>query len=241
VLDLWTWQGALIGAGVAVGALVQGSVGFGFALVAAPVMALIAPSALPATALLLGFPLNLFVVWRERAHADLHGFPHIVGGLVAGTAGGAAIMTAMPSASLSVLFGGAIVSVSALSALRPMEHHGHAVRVAAGTASGLINTVAGTGGPPLALLYQRRPGPQLRSTLALAFLIALVLSVIGVAVAGRLGWEHVRESLALVPALAIGAWSSRYVSRWLDERWLRPAVLAFAAASGAAALMRGLL
>lgn len=241
MFDLGGSQIALLAVAVALGALVQGAVGFGFALVAAPVFTLVAPQAMPGALLVLGLPLNLFVAWRERAHADLDGLVPVVAGLVVGTAAGTAILAAVPAASLSVLFGAAIVGATALSAARPIRHVGGPARIAAGTASGLINVVATTGGPPLALLYSRRPGPQLRATLALAFLIGLVLSLVGALVAGRLDGEHVVVAASLVPALAVGLWSSRLVARALDERWLRPAVLVFAAGSGLAAVARGLL
>ena len=242
MIDLTSVDGALVAASIVAGALVQGAVGFGFALVCAPVIALVEPAALPAVVLLLSIPLNTFVALRERPHIDLDGIHHLLGGLVAGTAGGTAIMAVMPAASLSVAFGAAIVVVSGLSVLRP--HPGeirHPVRIAAGTASGLINTVAATGGPPVALLYQRRPGPQLRSTLAVVFLISIVLSLGGLAIAGRLERQHATTALALLPALALGALASKAAARRLDERWLRPAVLTFAAASGMAAIVRGIL
>jgi hypothetical protein len=232
----------LVAVAVAIGALVQGSVGFGFALVSAPVIALVEPGALPATVLLLSVPLNVAVAWQERAHADLTGFHHLIGGLVVGTGGGTVIMATMSTASLSAVFGGAIIAMAGLSAIRPArEHHGHPVRMAAGVASGLINTVSGTGGPPIALLYHRRPGPQLRSTLAMAFLVALALALTGLVIAGRLRWEHFVVALALVPALATGLVVSRVVARFLDRRWLQPAVLTFAAASGLAALLRAVV
>jgi len=232
----------LVAVAVAVGALVQGSVGFGFALVSAPALALIEPAALPATVLLLSVPLNVAVAWRERAHADLAGFRPLIGGLVIGTGGGTVIMATMPTASVGAVFGVAIIGMAGLSAIRPAkEHHGHPVKVAAGIASGLINTVSGTGGPPIALLYHRRPGPQLRSTLALAFLVALVLALAGLVIADRLRWEHFLVAAALVPALATGLLVSRTIARFLDRRWLGPAVLTFAAASGLAALLRAVV
>jgi uncharacterized membrane protein YfcA len=47
--------------------------------------------------------------------------------------------------------------------------------------------------------------------------------------------------LLLAPGLPVGPWLSGRVAQALDERWLRPAVLAFGALSGALVLVHGLL
>jgi len=51
---------------VGLGAVVQGSVGFGLALVVAPAMTLVSPEALPATVLLLTMPMASVMAARER-------------------------------------------------------------------------------------------------------------------------------------------------------------------------------
>lgn len=54
-------------------ACLQGSVGFGLRMIAAPVTALIDPSLLPATLVLLSVVLTLTITVRERQHLDLRG------------------------------------------------------------------------------------------------------------------------------------------------------------------------
>jgi len=39
-------------------------------------------------------------------------------------------------------------------------------------------------------------------------------------------------ALELLPGLLVGLWASQWVVKRLDERWLRPAVLVFAAVAG---------
>ncbi|HET9650648.1 MAG TPA: hypothetical protein VFP36_00580, partial [Usitatibacter sp.] len=70
-------------------ALVQGSIGVGFALITAPVMAMLAPQLVPVGLLALMLPLNAYVAWRERAALDRFGMTWITAGRVAGTAAGA--------------------------------------------------------------------------------------------------------------------------------------------------------
>jgi uncharacterized protein len=73
---------------VLVGAVVQGSVGFGLALVVVPVLALIRPEVLPAVVLLLTMPMATLMVVREWRSADVAGLLPILGGRVLGTLGG---------------------------------------------------------------------------------------------------------------------------------------------------------
>ena len=58
---------------------------------------------------------------------------------------------------------------------------------------------------------------------------------------GEVRGEQVVWALQLLPAMALGLWASRFTATRLDGRWLRPAVLAFAALAGVAALLRALL
>ena len=68
-------------------AFVQGSTGVGFALIVAPVIGLLKPELLPVCVLVLMLPLNLYVVWRERAAVDRVGASWITGGRIVGSAG----------------------------------------------------------------------------------------------------------------------------------------------------------
>ena len=91
---------------VILGALIQGSVGFGFALIVVPILALADPESLPATVLLLALPLSSVVAFRERHSIDLLGFYWLTGGRLLGIAGGLGLLVMVPTSYLSVLTGG---------------------------------------------------------------------------------------------------------------------------------------
>ncbi len=231
----------LIGVMLALGGFVQASIGLGFALVSAPVIALVEPEAIPVVLLLLAAPLNVFVLARERSAVDRPAAGHVILGMAAGSAAGAAILRAVPQDDLAVLFGAAVLLAVGSSIVHPAARFGGRARVSAGVGAGIINTVAATGGPVVALVFQHREGSALRSTLALAFLAQVVLSVAALAVAREVGWDHVRLALAVTPAVAVGVALTGPMLRVIDRGVLRPAVLTFAALSGAAAIARGLL
>jgi uncharacterized membrane protein YfcA len=230
---------ALIAVGV--GGVVQGSIGFGFSLVAAPVLALVHPEALPATLLLLGVPLNVFTTIRERRCIDLRGLTSVLGGRVIGAVAGAGILVVVPARFLSTLFGVLILLAVVLSALRPGFRPRQRLRFVAGVASGIMATGAAVGGPALALVYQDRQGAVLRSTLAVFFLFGLAVSLAALTVAGKITASQVALSLRLLPALVIGLAASGTVARLVDRRSLRPAVLAFSFVSASAAILKGII
>ena len=95
------------------------------------------------------------------------------------------------------------------------------------------------GGTPLALVYQDRSGAELRSTLAISFVVGIAMSLVGLGLAGQVEGRHLLLALQLLPCMLVGLWVSRWVVERFDERWLRPAVLAFAAAAGLVIILLG--
>ena len=90
---------------VGLGAVVQGSVGFGFALVAVPVLTLVRPEVLPATVLLLMMPMATTMAVKDRREIDIPGLAYLLSGRLAGTLGGVGLLWLVPDKFLSVLFG----------------------------------------------------------------------------------------------------------------------------------------
>jgi uncharacterized protein len=226
---------------VAVGAAVQGSVGFGANLLAAPVLAVIEPEALPATLTLLILPLAVAMVRRERQGVDWPAVGWLMVGRVPGTVIGSLVVAAVAGDTLSVLAGVGVLVAVGMSLLTTTVPITRGTTVAAGVASGAMGTATSIGGPPMALLYQHHEGPTLRATLAAAFSLGTVLSLVALALAGAVAPWQLALALALFPGTVVGiAVSHRLISR-LDGAWLRPTVLAFAAVTAAAAVVRGLV
>ena len=161
------WLPALAAnAAVAFGATVQGAVGFGMALVAAPMLVLIRPELVPGPLLINGLALTLLVARRERDSIDLSGVKWALVGRVPGVALGALALTAVSADAMSLLVGLAVLAGVALGFARVKLSPDPRVLLGAGLLSGVFGTIASIGGPPLALVYQHEPGPRLRGTLA---------------------------------------------------------------------------
>ncbi len=183
----------------------------------------------------------LFQCVAERRGLDAAGFGRMTAGRVPGTALGAWVLSQAGPTFVAGAAGGLLLVAAAGSAIRGARSTSHGLEVAAGFVSGVAGTVGAVGGPYLGLAYADRPGPVLRATVSFAFLVGIVASLIAIGVAGKIERAPVQLGLALVPATFVGLFGGRRLTRLLDGGWLRPAVLVFAGAAGAFALLRAVL
>lgn len=222
---------------VAVAAFVQGSSGLGFALIVAPVVGIVSPGLLPVFLLAVMIPLNVYVLWRERAALDLRGASWITAARLVATPCGLLLLVAIPDHHLGVLVGGATVLAVLVSIAAPSFTPGYRAYLGAGAVTGITETATGVGGPPLALVYQHRPPAELRATVAACFLTGEVASLALLFGTGQAQLDQLAPILPVLPALAIGAWLSKLTHRHIDAARMRLLVLAFALVSGGALMI----
>lgn len=67
------------------------------------------------------------------------------------------------------------------------------------------------------------------------------ISLLALTIVGRMNSGHLLLALGPFPALLMGLWSARFAAGLLAGRWLRPAILLFAAASGLTAVLLGIV
>ncbi|QRZ16211.1 sulfite exporter TauE/SafE family protein (plasmid) [Paracoccus methylovorus] len=230
---------ALLSMMVGASAFVQGAVGIGFALIMAPIFGLIDASYLPVTLLILMLPLNFLVAWRERQMIDRRGTSWITAGRFFGAFLGMAVLIALSVRQLEVAVGLFTVLAAVVALLSPPFSPSPSASLGVGLFTGVTETATGIGGPPLALLYQHAPGPVLRSTVATCFLVGEMISLVILAIAGRIGQDQLLAALYLVPAVLIGTGLSRLVHTRINGPALRVAVLTFSIVSGIALILKG--
>ena len=231
----------LAGAAVLVGAAVQGSVGLGLGLLAAPVFALLDASLVPGTILLVTSVLPILTSLRELKGVDWRGLGCALAGRVPGTAMGVYVVAAYPPAVTAVVVAVVVLGAVALSVLTWKPRPTPRALFAAGIVSGVGGTATSIGGPPVALLYQRASGATLRSTMGLYFLVGNTVSVSALAVAGEVSLVDVRNALVLLPFLLAGFLLSGPLRRHVDGARLRVAVLVLSATGAVVLLARTLV
>ena len=214
-----------------VGALVQGSVGYGMALVAAPLLALVAPTLVPVPLILLTSVHAVLAVIRDWRHADWTGIGWAMLGRLPGTGLGVLAVLTLSQRAFAALIGASVLACVVLSLLRWRPRPRPGSLVLAGVASGAGGTAASIGGPPIALLYQDAEGPRVRGTIGGYFVLGSVTSIAALGLAGQVTHESLAQTASFAPFLLLGFALSGPARRVLDNGWTRPAVLAVATAS----------
>ncbi|HVE95937.1 MAG TPA: sulfite exporter TauE/SafE family protein [Pseudonocardiaceae bacterium] len=216
---------------VALGALVQGAVGYGMALVAAPLLALFAPALVPVPLILLTTVHAVLAVVRDGRHADWPGVGWAMLGRLPGTALGVLAVVTLSQRVFALLVGLCVLACVVLSLITWRPRPRPRSLVIAGIASGAGGTAASIGGPPIALLYQHEAGPRVRGTLSAYFVLGSVTSIAALAAAGQVTGGQLASTALLAPFLLVGFALSGPARRVLDNGWTRRVILAVAAAS----------
>jgi hypothetical protein len=227
-------------AAVLVGSVVQGAVGFGLNLLAAPFIAIVIPEALPFALVLLALPVTVTTFTREHHARHRSALPWMLAGAVPGTLIGLLILGAVDATGLAILVGAVTVVGVFLSVVTPPVPINRGTALGAGFLSNISGTAAAVGGPPVALLFQHARGSVARATLGAFFMVSASLSIAGYFLTGNTTVDQLVLAVALAPFMIAGLWASRHLHGLVDGGWLRPAVLAISAVAGLTAIIRGL-
>ena len=221
-------------------AFVQTSSGVGFAMVSVPLLALVDLAYLPAPMLMVSLLLSTMMSAGSRAHtvpAELRMLlPWTLGGVVVG----ALALRALPMERLGLVFGVLVLAGLAASILAPRVPMRAATLAPAGFASGLMGTVAGLHGPPLAALYGKADPDKARATIALVFTLGYAASLIALFLAGLLDARRAVLGLALAPGTVAGFLAARALRHWIAPPLARGAMLAIASTSAVLLVARSL-
>jgi uncharacterized protein len=226
---------------VAVGAFLQGTTGFGFAMFAAPLLAVIDPTLVPGPILVLTLLMTVGVLLHDWREIDWPGLAWILLGRLPATVAAGWAIGLMARDTLSVVFALFVLGGVAVSLGRWRIVPNPASLVIAGGLSGFFGTLTSIGAPPLALVYQGQPGPTIRGTLSANIVVGVLVSIVALAWGGRFGAADAQRTLLLLPAGVVGLLLSRRALARIDGAALRPVLLGVTALSALLVLVRACL
>jgi uncharacterized membrane protein YfcA len=197
-----------IGLSVLVAAGIQGTTGFGFALLSVPLMSLfIEPEQAVVISASLGLLTSSIQAWSERHHGDRPTIIRMLIGAAVGSPFGLFVLVVASPGQLRFILAGVIILflILNLRGLR-LKQGGRAVDLGAGAVSGVLNTSLSTNGPPLVMALHARhlPPEQFRGTLAAVFAGSGLLTVLLFAGAGQYSVDIALALAISLPTLAIG-------------------------------------
>ncbi len=221
-----------------VGSYVQTAIGFGLAIVAAPLLFSVSPDYVPAPILICAFFISLLNAMKLRSDISIGGLKMALIGRVPGSILGGFILVMVSSDTLSIWLGLLVWFAVAVSLL-PYRIEPTPKRMAvAGFFSGLFGTSSSIGGPPMALLLQHQDANQLRGNLSAFFLFSSIISMVVQIPIGFMTFHHVMLSLPLIPAAWLGYVLARKTTHALPKEKIRIGALVLCLVSGTTAIWR---
>jgi uncharacterized protein len=223
---------------IAAASALQAATGMGMALLAAPLLVLVDPALVPGPMLCSVVALSIAVAWRERVAIDPRVLVLSLLGLLVGCGVGAIILHLLHRAHLGPVFAMLILGMVLLSTLGLHVRTSSSALLIGGTASGIVGTMFGVHGPPIALVLQHEPPDRLRATLCAFFAVGCTVSLFALAAIGAFDTTKLGVGLALLPGVVIGFALAPLLARRIDQGSARIAVLLISALSALALLLR---
>ncbi|WGV99001.1 sulfite exporter TauE/SafE family protein [Vibrio sp. YMD68] len=218
------------------GSFVQTAIGFGLAIVAAPLLFLISPDYVPAPICLVALFISILNARKHRASVSIGGLKMALIGRVPGSIAGGFLLV-MVSTDVLALWLGFLVLFAVAVSLLPYRIEPTPMRMGiAGFFSGFFGTSSSIGGPPMALLLQHQEANQLRGNLSAFFVFSSLISLIIQIPAGFLNTHHLWITIPLIPASWIGYRLAIATTQTLPKEIIRAGALVLCSVSGVTAV-----
>lgn len=232
---------------------VQSIGGFGFALLAVPLAALIVDLELAVIAVSIGSLFNVIILsLRTRRDVNREVAVRFNVAALLGMPIGVYVLETTPQRPLKVALGAVIIlaTLALIEGTKRLQNLGSSwpspkrvVEITAGWISGVLSTATGTNGPPLVLaLNLRRLQPDVfRATLAITFAVSGAVSMMFFVAFGMVTRQAVLLASAAVPLILAGQAIGLRVQPRLSEKRFDRLVYVLLLASGISVAMSGLL
>ena len=236
-----TGQLIVVAVAVFIAAFVQMLAGFGFALLAMPIMTLSIPVEEGVVVVaILGLLTSSWQSVHLRGDTDRGLAARLTVASIVGMPLGLLILNVVDDTTLRIVLGISVLIATLLLARRlDLGHVGAALDAVCGFVSGVLNTSLGTNGPPLVFDLQARnlDAYRFRATIATVFVASNVVALVLFAIDGKITDEGVEAATVALPAWVLGqalGWPAR---RHVHGERFRRLVLALLFAAGTTAIL----
>lgn len=230
---------------VLLASLIAGLTGFGFAIVAVPIlMLLMPPKVVVPLVQLLSAVLQIAILVEARQWLDLRRmWPLLLAG-VAGVPLGTYLLLILEPQTLRILVGAVVIitSIAMLAGWRWSVRNEKLASVPVGMAGGALGASTGIPGPPVILFFanQEMPKQTFRANLVLYFTCVGLVAVLSLLAGGLITREILVHWAGLLPAVALGMLAGTWLARRTDQARFQQVTLGVLFLTGAAAIATGL-
>ena len=190
--------------------------GFGEALIAVPLLALLMPidQAAP-LAVLVSITIALVILALDWRHVHFHSAGRLIVSTLFGIPIGLWMLTAVPEARVKTILAVVIAAFAVYALMKRHTAHLENDRLVwiFGFAAGILGGAYGMNGPPLAIYgaLRRWPPEQFRATLQAYFLPASIAGMVGYALAGLWTRSVSDTYLTSLPAVIVATLAGRFL------------------------------
>jgi uncharacterized protein len=236
-----TGQLIVVAAAIFAASFTQVLAGFGFALLAMPVMTIALPvdrSLVIVT--LLGGVTTVTQAVQLRADLDRTLARRMIAGSYLGMPIGLVLLNVVADTTLRIALGVSVLVATVMLARQvSLAHVGPGLDRSAGFVSGVLNTSLGTNGPPLVFALQSRglAPDRFRATIQAVFAAGNLLAIPLFAANGKFTADGLTGALVAVPAWVTGLALGRPVRGHVHGERFRWLVLALLSAAGVSAIV----
>lgn len=224
-----------------IGSFVQTAIGFGLAIVAAPLLFMVSPDYVPAPICLVALFISVLNAFKHRANVSIGGLKMAIIGRVPGSIAGGLLLMWVSNDVLALWLGFLVLFAVGIS-LMPYRIEPTPVRMGiAGFFSGFFGTSSAIGGPPMALLLQHQEASQLRGNLSAFFVFSSFISLMVQIPVGYLTLHHLYITMPLIPAAWLGYYLAMKTTQSLPKEKIRVGALLLCLASGITAVWHGMM
>jgi uncharacterized membrane protein YfcA len=224
---------------VAVAAAAQAVSGFGFALIATPVIAvLVGPKEAVVGLTMVGLVLVAMLSLRSRGHVERSVVATVTVAAILGMPIGLLVLERADDRTLTAVIATVVIVFAVLlwRGLRLPSNRG--TDAIAGFVAGTLSTSTGTSGPPIAIaLSSKQMSPAaFRGTISAIFLVQGSVALVAFAIGGEVRAGALWVALAGLPGLLAGSCVGEYRFRRLDAARFRTIVFGMLLISGIVSL-----
>ncbi|MFK0573685.1 sulfite exporter TauE/SafE family protein [Endozoicomonas sp.] len=222
---------------VGLGAVVQGTIGFGMAVVAAPFLYRIDPGLVPGPLIFSGMMIGALSARRYASEVDFSILGYALLGRLPGSMLGVMVLMLVSTQHLSLVLGGSVL-LAVVGSLCPYKLKTTPFTLfSAGLCSGMMGTAASIGGPPMALVLQNESGNRIRANLAVFFVVGSFISLVLLGINDLLTKEQLGYGVFLFPAVLAGHWAASKVAEKIEKERVRQIMLVLCSISGLTAVI----
>ena len=229
---------------VLVASTTQVTVGFGFALLSVPLMALALPTReAVVVSTLLGLVTSSFQAWHGRRDAERDVVVRMVASALVGLPLGWLLFTRVDDDVLRALLGVSVILAVLLLVTNRVATGSRRLDVVCGALSGALASSLSTNGPPLVFALQARglSMSAFRPTINTVFTVSGVVALTGFVVSDDVSGDALIHSLMAIPVLLLGSRIGFVLRGRVPETGARRLVLALLALAGMAAILTSVL